>query len=66
MTPTPICVGDCNGSGQVTVDEILTMVNIALDFTPITACEAGDVNHDGKITVDEILVAVNNALNTCS
>lgn len=64
MTP-PLCIGDCNHNNQVTVDEILTMVNIALGNTPVAACEAGDTNHDGQITVDEILAAVNNALNGC-
>jgi hypothetical protein len=64
-TPRP-CVGDCNDDGTVTVDEILTMVNIALGNTPVTACEAGDANGDGQITVDEILAAVNNALNGCA
>ena len=59
------CAGDCSGDGQVTVDEILTLVNIALGNTPVTTCEAGDANHDGQITVDEILTAVNNALNGC-
>jgi hypothetical protein len=49
----------------VTVDEILTMVNIALGNAPVTDCEAGDSNHDMHITVDEILTAVNNALNGC-
>jgi len=49
----------------VTVDEILTMVNIAFGNTPVTACDAGDANHDGQITVDEILTAVNNALTGC-
>ncbi|MFI5398812.1 MAG: hypothetical protein ACHQ9S_25060, partial [Candidatus Binatia bacterium] len=63
-TPTP-CVGDCNGSNSVTVDEILTMVNIALGNVGVTACTAGDANHDGRITVEEILTAVNNALNGC-
>lgn len=29
-TPPP-CVGDCNGNGQVTVDEILAAVNNALN-----------------------------------
>jgi hypothetical protein len=47
----------------VTVDEILTMVNIALGNTPVAACDAGDANQDDQITVDEILTAVNNALN---
>jgi Carboxypeptidase regulatory-like domain len=66
FTAQHLCVGDCNGNGQVTVDEILTMVNIALGNTPVTTCEAGDANHDGQITVDEILTAVNHALNGCS
>jgi hypothetical protein len=64
VNPTS-CVGDCNGGGQVTVDEILTMVNIALGNAPISACRAGDANHDSQITVDEILTAVNSALNGC-
>jgi hypothetical protein len=71
-TPTVVpCVGDCNGDGTVTVDEILAMVNIALGIplgnVPVGGgdCRAGDANHDGQITVDEILAAVNNALNGC-
>lgn len=59
------CAGDCNGDGQVTVDEILTLVNIALGDAQAADCESGDVNHDGQITVDEILTAVTNALNGC-
>jgi hypothetical protein len=50
---------------QVTVDEILTMVNIALGNVSVTTCEAGDANQDGQITVDEILTAVDHALNGC-
>jgi hypothetical protein len=68
VTPTPTpspCVGDCDGHGTVTVDEILTMVNIALGNTPVGHCLPGDANDDGQITVDEILTAVNNALNGC-
>src|SRR5262245_53598163 len=61
----PLCVGDCDGDGTVTIDEILTMVNVALDALPSTACEAGDANHDSLITVDEVLAAVNNALTGC-
>jgi archaellum component FlaG (FlaF/FlaG flagellin family) len=63
--PAQACVGDCDSLGHVTVDEILTMVNIALGNASITACEAGDANGDSQITVDEILTAVNNALNGC-
>jgi hypothetical protein len=65
-TATPgSCVGDCGGDDQVTVDELLTMVNIALGNAGVGTCEAGDANHDSQITVDEILTAVNNALNGC-
>jgi hypothetical protein len=69
-TPTPTqaptaCTGDCNDDLQVTVDEVLTAVNIALGNVQLLNCEAADVNHDGQVTVDEILTAVNNALNGC-
>ena len=59
------CVGDCGNSGEVTVDEILTMVNIALGTTDVAMCMAGDGNHDSQITVDEIITAVNHALAGC-
>jgi hypothetical protein len=61
----PPCVGDCYGGGQVTVDEILTMVNIALGNLDIASCINGHANGDGQITIDEILSAVNNAVNGC-
>jgi len=64
-TPTPPCVGDCDGTGSVTVDEILAMVNIALGSADVSTCLAGDANNDGQITIDEILSAVNNALSGC-
>ena len=68
-TPTPTltsaCIGDCDGTGAVSVDELITMVNIALGNTPASACMAGDANGDGEITVDEIIAAVSNALAGC-
>jgi hypothetical protein len=42
------CVGDCGGEGQVTVDELLAMVNIALGNANVSTCTAGDVNSDGQ------------------
>ncbi|MFQ5666490.1 MAG: hypothetical protein ACE5I7_08665 [Candidatus Binatia bacterium] len=59
------CLGDCNGDGSVTVNEIVALVSIALGNTPVSACAAGDANNDSQITIDEILTAVNNALNGC-
>ena len=60
-----VCIGDCDGTGQVTVDELLSMVNIALGNAGVSTCLPGDANHDQQITVDEILTAVNNALSGC-
>ncbi len=59
------CAGDCGADGTVTVDELLTLVNIALGNAPTGNCLAGDVNGDHQITVDEILAATNRALNGC-
>lgn len=63
-TPVP-CVGDCNDSGGVTIEDLLTMVNIALGNVPVSNCTAGDPNRDHQVTVDEILAAVTNALEGC-
>jgi hypothetical protein len=62
--PAPACVGDCNGDGAVTVDEIITMVSVALGEAG-AECGAGDRDGDGEITVDEILAAIDHALNGC-
>jgi len=59
------CTGDCLGDGEVTVDDIIKMVNIANGAAPLTECPAGDGNGDGEITIDDIIVAVTNALNGC-
>jgi hypothetical protein len=47
------------------MDDILTLVDIALGNASISSCEAGDANNDGQITVDEILIAVHYALHDC-
>ena len=59
------CVGDCNEDGQVTVNEIITMANIALGNADISTCFAGDEDGDGEIRISEIITAVNYALNGC-
>lgn len=64
-TPAGGCIGDCDGGGTVTVDEIVTMVNIALGTQPVGNCLAGDSDGSNSITVDEILSAIQNALNGC-
>ncbi|MFN8626155.1 MAG: RHS repeat-associated core domain-containing protein [Candidatus Binatia bacterium] len=63
--PIPDCFGDCDGRGQVSVNELLTMVHVALGNFTTAACIAGDLNKDGTITVDEIVIGVTFALNGC-
>ncbi|MBZ5695507.1 MAG: DUF4215 domain-containing protein [Acidobacteriia bacterium] len=60
-----VCTGDCNRSGSVTIDELITMVNVALEIAPVSSCDAGDANADGVMTIDEIITAVNQALSGC-
>lgn len=55
-------MGDCGVDGEVTVDELVQMVNIALGAAPIEDCLAGDANEDGEISIDEIIRAVGFAL----
>lgn len=55
---TPSCDGDCGGENQVTTQDVLQMVTIALDEANANTCAAGDTSHDGVITVDEIVGAV--------
>ncbi len=61
----PGCTGDCNDNGAVTVDELVTGVNIALGAAPLGACSPMDARHDGLVTVDELGRAVDHALNGC-
>src|SRR5262249_28230721 len=64
-TPEAVCVGDCNGSGEVTVNEVILGVNIALGQLQLDACPAFDVDGSGSVTVNELIMAVNNALSGC-
>jgi hypothetical protein len=66
VNTSAVCTGDCDGLGTVTVNEIITMVNIALGSASVDSCKAGDADHSGTITVNEIIAAVNNALSGCT
>jgi len=60
------CVGDCNSGGEVTVDEIIKGVNIALGSAGLDTCPQFDADGSGSVTINELIVAVNNALRGCS
>jgi photosystem II stability/assembly factor-like uncharacterized protein len=54
------CVGDCDGSGDVTVDEIIALVNIALGNAQPSACPFGVLS--AAVDVALIVQAVSNAI----
>jgi hypothetical protein len=59
------CVGDCDGNGFVTVDEIILGVSIALDLQPLNRCQSLDRNGSHAVEIDELIAAVDFALNGC-
>jgi hypothetical protein len=63
-TAPQACIGDCDVGGSVTVDEILTLVNIALGTAQPSACLHG-VPSGADVNVALIIQAVNNALSDC-
>jgi cysteine-rich repeat protein len=60
------CAGDCNGNDQVSINELITCVNIALGSAQLAACAACDVNGNGTVAINELIAAVNAALNGCN
>jgi hypothetical protein len=59
------CPGDCNGSGEVTINELLTGVSIALGSMPVSICEVFDCAGTGTVEVACLIAAVNASLNGC-
>ena len=53
------CVGDCSGDGEVTINEIITCVNIGLGLRPPGDCSSCDANDDGAVAINEIIRSVN-------
>jgi hypothetical protein len=60
------CPGDCNEDRVVTIDELLSGVNLLLADASGDRCGALDVNDDGRMTIDELIRAINSALNGCA
>jgi cytochrome c peroxidase len=61
----PTCAGDCDYSNEVTVDELVTAVNIAVGNATLASCLALDANGDGEVDIAEIVSAVQLALDGC-
>lgn len=69
-TPTPTmtasaCPGSCNADHEVTVDELVTLVNIGLHTAEPSACGQGRPHGASEVTTEEIRDAVSRALSGC-
>src|SRR6185369_14882158 len=60
------CAGDCDDSGAVGIDELVSAVRISLNELPTSRCTAVDANADGRVSIDELVRAVNAALRGCA
>lgn len=58
----PPRVGDCNRDLRVTIDELVSGINLALELAPVTDCPHFDADGDGHVGVDDIVGAVDAAI----
>jgi len=64
-SPAHAACPECDGDGAVAIDELITVVGIALGDASLDACPAVDRNGDGAVSIDEIIAAINAALAGC-
>ena len=50
----PFCPGDCNGDGDVLVNELTVAVRIMAGEIPLSECPAADADGDGEVFVTDI------------
>lgn len=71
-SPTPTvsatsCVGDCNGDGSVTVDEIVALVRLALGLDQPAHCSSGlGSGQRADVDITLVICAVRHALYGCA
>ncbi len=59
------CPGDCDFDGSLTVDELVTGINIALGSATLAHCLGFDSSGEGQVSVDEIIINIGLALGGC-
>ena len=66
LTDQPDCTGDCNADGEVSVDELVLAVDIALtDRAGAGRCATIDTDADCEVSLGELVNAVDRSLNGC-
>lgn len=64
-TTAAICTGDLDGSGGVSISEVVRAVGMALGRVPLEGGTIVDRNGNGAVEVAELIAAVGNALRGC-
>jgi hypothetical protein len=65
------CTGDCDGSGRVSIGEVVRCLNLFLGqplcdmSNPSLSCPVADANLDGSVSIGEVTQCVNRFLNGC-
>ena len=57
----PPKTGDCNGDLSVSIDELLTGINIVLGRDAVSACPRFDMDGDGSVVIADLIAAVKSA-----
>jgi hypothetical protein len=60
-----ICDSDCDGDRQVSVDELIRGVSIALGSDALASCPAVDANGDSEVMIDDLISGLGTALDGC-
>ena len=60
------CAGDCNGNHEVSIDELILSVSIALGEQPANLRGATDTNRSNSVEISELVAAVAHALGGCA
>jgi DNA-binding beta-propeller fold protein YncE len=60
-----LCPSDCNGDGQVLVNEIVRGVGIATGASALQVCPPADSNGDQQVRIDDLIRGVSAALSSC-
>jgi len=63
--PSRLCFGDCDLSFDVTIDEVVLGLKIALGDAAIDQCPGLDIDRSATATVEEVVAAVGSSLNGC-
>lgn len=59
------CIADCNRDGTVTVNELITGVNILLGSSELSQCPRADCGHRGEVSVSCLVQGVTAAVAGC-